>query len=117
MRGIIDKCPVCAEKLDNHAYADLGSVFTNDSNAIATAKAAFENNDWLALTQLDQWEPNADVLSYKAIKCNRQSELGLIAILFTAEMWSADVVLDSKRLSSETSKALEGAVGDRWIPL
>jgi hypothetical protein len=106
MRQVIGKCPVCALNLDGHAYADLASVFTTDGATQEEAEHAVECGEWNVLMTLQQWYPEADVIAYKAIRCSRREELGLLRILFTAELWSDDVVQEAQRLSIEESRRL-----------
>jgi hypothetical protein len=117
MRQVIGKCPVCDLNLDDHAYAELASVFTTDLAAQADADQAAERRDWDALMLIQQWNPDADVIAYKAIRCSRREELGLLRILFTAELWADDVVRDRQRLNIKESQRLARIIGDRWHPL
>lgn len=117
MRLVIGRCPVCDLNLDGHAYADLASVFTADVSVQAAADRAVERREWDALMAIQQWDPEADVIAYKAVRCNRREELGVVRILFTAELWADDVVLNGQRLNIEESRLLAEMIGDRWLPL
>jgi len=117
MRLVIGRCQVCDLNLDGHAYAELASVFTTDEAAQAGADRAVERREWNALMLIQHWHPEADVIAYKAVRCSRREELGLLRILFTAELWEDDVVLDAERLNIEESRLLAEVIGDRWVPL
>lgn len=117
MRQVIGKCPVCDLNLDGHAYADLASVFTTDAAAREEAERAAECGKWDVLMTLQQWHSEADVVAYKAIRCSRREEFGLLRILFTAELWADDVVQEAQRLSIEESRLLAEIIRDRWFPL
>lgn len=117
MRQVIGKCPVCDLNLDGHAYADLASVFTTDAAAREEAEHAAECGKWDVLMKLQQWHSEADVVAYKAIRCSRREELGLLRILFTAELWADDVVQEAQRLSIKESRLLAEIIRDRWFPL
>jgi hypothetical protein len=115
VRRIISRCPVCELNLDGHAYAELATVFATDAAALSDLRDSIETGGWARLTALQQWDPEADVIQCDAIRCSRREELGLVRILYTAEMWADDRVEDARRLTLEESQRLGLEVGDRWI--
>jgi hypothetical protein len=103
--------------LDGHAYAELATVLVADIAAQAELLAAIEAGDWTRLMALQQWDPEADVIQCDAVRCSRREELGLVRILYTAEMWADDRIEDARRLNVQESRRLVVAIGDRWLPL
>lgn len=117
VRKIIGPCPVCELNLDDHAYAELATVMVADTASQADLLASMEAGNWTHLMTLQQWNPDADVIQCDAIRCSRREELGLVRILYTAEMWADDHVEDTRRLTIEESQRLAVALGERWLPL
>src|SRR5215213_6678875 len=117
VRQLIGKCPVCALDLDGHAYATLATVLASDKEASHEVIEAIGEGDWASATRLQQWHPDADVVQYDVVRCSRREELGMVRILYTAEMWAHDLVEQAWSLTLQESRSLLRECAVEWILL
>jgi hypothetical protein len=116
MRKIVGRCPVCGLDLEGHADAELSRVIAGGPTE-SQADAAAANNDWSALVSFREWNVETDILEYRAIRCSRREELGLVRILFRAGLGATEELQDSQQLSLEESRRIANMIADRWRPL
>ena len=117
LRTIIGKCPVCELDFESHTYVEVASVLAGDVAARDASLHALRTNDWPHLLTFRHWDAEADIVEYSAIHCSRLNAIGIVTILFTADLWSDEKLLETCRLSEAESHRLADVVGDRWLPL
>ena len=113
---LIATCPVCDLDLTGHSYAELASIIANDSVKRSEAESAVASRDWRRIATFHEWDAEADVIEYRAIRCSRRGEVGLLKILFTSELWDDDVVQERRRLTMDESRNVLDLSEIEWFP-
>jgi hypothetical protein len=113
LRKTLNDCPVCGEDLKGHLYCQAATVRADDPASRDGAMHAAARGEWQRLVAFQQWNSEADIIEFGAVVCNRRGEVGLVTILYTAEMWSDDRLIDRRLLSSAEGQELRKLVDDR----
>ncbi len=112
--AIVRNCPICHRSLHHHYHSKL-AVLLVGRDEVELAEEAVAKADWRQLLTFNQWDPEADVIQFEAIRCDRHEDLALLRILFTASLWSDDFVQCVQLLSHDDSRRLSALVSN-WRP-
>lgn len=116
LRGIIGRCPLCSDTLDGHQTYALATALASDKESVKRATHLLSTRDWSSLSAINEWRADSDVKTMMALRCPT-GRLAIIAISFTAEMWSDDYVEGTEELCGQDRKSLEEFTLDRWETL
>ena len=121
LRRILDGCPICDAGFQNHYYALLATVVTEEQSHNHQRSQEFFSlvgkRRWRDLLQLQEWDASKDAAAAFAFRC-AQGRLGILTILSPSEAQSADSPLGFAILSVEEGEELVALLApEKWIPL
>ena len=117
-RSLLSSCPVCGGDLARHSRWRLASVILDAEAGLADELAQLINaRDWERASRFQGWKGDRDEREYQVVRCPNSSQVALVTVVSTADMWSDDRVESTEKLNEEDSKAVIALAGDRWESL
>jgi hypothetical protein len=115
-RSVFRSCVACGGDLSGHSFWRLASAIIDSEDRGDELATLIKDRQWNRAVQFQDWRGDRNEREYYAIRCPNRTEISLVTIVSTADMWSDDYVESTEVLDPESSRALADLVGDRWQP-
>jgi len=118
VRDRFSPCSACRGSLHRHLLAKLASVFVGDGSAREQElEGLVSTQQWERASEYQDWSSDRAVRKYHLIRCPQKSQIVLIRVLSTPEMWTDDRVDTKEVLNQRDYEAILGIIGDKWLTL
>src|ERR1051325_3104913 len=116
---MLQRCPDCSAKLDDHSYARFAVTVASDENneRLATFCGALKTHDWMVVKSFQDFDPLLNALEAIVLRC-ASGVMVMLAVRNPFELHASLVVLNCDVLNADTGYALQSIIEpDSWRPL
>ena len=118
VRNRFSPCTICGENLEGHSFTKLASAIAgNGVQKDLELAGLITARDWKGASKYQDWNSDLSVREYYLVLCPKNSQIALIRMLSTPEIWTDDQVEASEILNQSDYETIMGIIGDRWITL
>ena len=118
VRDQFSPCPVCGGCVSGHSFVKLASAIVNDdAGTDQLLERLILNHQWKQASECQDWNSDSSMREYFLLRCPQGSQIALIRLLSTPEMWTDDQIGPSQTLAPHESEAVLEVAGDKWISL
>ncbi len=118
IRDRFSPCSICGCNLEGHAFVKLASSLTDDSTQQnQELEHLISTRQWKLVSGYQDWRSDGCVWEYYLLRCPQKSQIALIRLLSTPEMWTDDQVGTGEALDQRDYETILSVVGERWVTL
>lgn len=118
LRDRFSPCPICGSCVAGHAFVKIASATVNkDDGRNQSLERLISTHQWRQASEYQDWSSNCSVREYYILRCPHGSQMALIRLLSTPDLWTDDQIGPNQNLAPDEFEAVLAIVGDKWTSL